>query len=366
MNRTSRTRDHDVPADDSAQIPLVVRFGRVGDMALHIPLLRLLHKRYRHPCTVLTSGPWSRPLFAGSEDVASIWQLRARHGQLLLSPERWRVVLALRRHRGPIYVTEDMPRHIAKIRRLFWLAGIGPDQCVFLIDHPIREVEHWVDRLQRIGQLTPKAFDGSRFPVVREDIWSAPRLAVGEDDRRDLDAWLRKRGFSPDRPLVVLHPGNKRSMKWGRPRSVDSKAWPVERWVGLVRAMHRLLPAATLLLCGSKAEQNLLDEIHCAAALDVVALATDDLPLRRYIALLEIAHSMVAVDTGPAHLAAAVGCPLVVLYGADSPLRWSRRSPVQRPVLELGGTSPQGGIRDIQLDDVIDAWLSVAPKFAQA
>ena len=58
----------------------------------------------------------------------------------------------------------------------------------------------------------------------------------------------------------------------------------------------------------------------------------DDLPLRRLIALLSMAHSCISVDTGPAHVAAALDCPLVVLFGKASPARFrpvSRTSPVQ-------------------------------------
>ena len=58
----------------------------------------------------------------------------------------------------------------------------------------------------------------------------------------------------------------------------------------------------------------------------------DDLPLRRLLALLSMAHSCISVDTGPAHAAAALDCPLVVLFGKASPSRFrpvSRTSQVQ-------------------------------------
>jgi heptosyltransferase-2/heptosyltransferase-3 len=349
-----------------ALIPLVARFGRLGDMVLQTPLLHLLHHRYRHPCILLTSGPWSSALLKGSEDVHEFWQLRARHLPFLLSPERWRLVSALRRHSGPVYVTEDSARQLPKIRRLLALAGIGAERCVFVIDSPAKPGEHWIDQLLRFGQLTPSAIHASDYPVFQGDQRMAPRLYVYPTDRSDRDAWLRERGFGLDSQLVLLQPGNKRSMKWGRPRLADAKAWPIERWVGLLRAIHVQLPAAKLLLCGSPAETALLREICNVTKLNAVAVA-DDLPLRRFIGLLEIAHSMVSVDTGPAHMAAAVGCPLVVLYGDESPLRWSRRSPLHRPVIELGGPPEHNSVAQIQLDWVIDAWSAVTRQdFAAA
>ena len=75
---------------------------------------------------------------------------------------------------------------------------------------------------------------------------------------------------------------------------------------------------------------------------------------------MEVAHSMVAVDTGPAHMAAAMGCPLVVLYGNESPRVWSRRSPTGKPVIELGGPPKYAAASEIPVSDVIEAWYSVS------
>src|SRR5260370_30421961 len=47
--------------------------------------------------------------------------------------------------------------------------------------------------------------------------------------------------------------------------------------------------------------------------------AADDLPIPRLVALLARAAGLITVDSGPAHAAAAVGCPLVVLFGKALP-----------------------------------------------
>jgi len=124
--------------------------------------------------------------------------------------------------------------------------------------------------------------------------------------------------------------------------------------------MSERLPSAQILLCGSSPEADLLNELRIASGMTNVAIAASDLPLRRLLALAEIAHSMVTVDTGPAHLAAAVGCPLVVLYGDESPERWDRRNAMGRPVINLGGTTQGNRVDTIDLDSVVRAWLSIA------
>ena len=326
-------------------------------MVLQTPLLHLLHQRFGRPCRLLTSGPWSAELLAGNPDVDEIWQLRTRHMPFLLSPQRWHLVAALRKHDGPIYVSEDSERQLPKIRRLLRLSGTDSERCIYLADSRIED-RHWVDRLLRFGKMTPPALRASACPSPHE-VWPAPRLEIHPTDRVDRDAWLQRRGLS-GRPLVLLQPGNKRATKWGRARAEDDKAWPTARWAALLQAMRAALPGASLLLCGSSSEEVLLREIGRVANVAGVELATSDLPLRRLLAVMEIAHSMVAVDTGPAHMAAAVGCPLVVLYGAESPHLWSRRSPIHRPIVELGGPPEHHAVEQIPFDLVHDAWLRIS------
>jgi heptosyltransferase-2/heptosyltransferase-3 len=265
----------------------------------------------------------------------------------------------LRRYDGPIYISDDVPRQVEKIRNLLMRAGVPRERCLFLVDSNEIHSVHGVDRLLDFGRLTPQAYAATDYPWQEGDLQRAPCLPISVSDRVDRDAWLRQHQFD-GRPLVLLQPGNKRTSRRKRSRQIDNKAWPTERWAALLRAMRERLPDAQLLLCGSTHEASLLQEIRRGSGLQKVAIATRDLPLRRLLALAEIAHSMVAVDTGPAHVAAAGGCPLVVLYGPQSPEHWDRRSAFGRPVINLGGAQPGGRVDVIDLDSVVRAWSSIA------
>jgi heptosyltransferase-2/heptosyltransferase-3 len=66
---------------------------------------------------------------------------------------------------------------------------------------------------------------------------------------------------------------------------------------------------------------------------------------------------MVSVDSGPAHLAAAMGCPLLLLYGGKyGPEKWGRRSPFGKPVVDLGVNPRVESVAEIPATAVIDAW----------
>jgi len=342
------------------QVPLVIRFGRLGDMLLQEPLLHLLHRRYGRPCRILTRGTWTSELYRSHPDVGEVWQLLNRNRPLLISPERWRAIAQIRAHDGPIYISEDTRGSLKRIRWLLRFARVPRERCVFINDISTRNDEHWVDQVLRFGRITPVAYRETDYPWRDDDLRTAPRLYLDADDRRDADTWLRARGFS-DAPLVLLQPGNWKVKRRGRAREDDPKFWPIESWAALLRAIHETLPNANLVLAGSPAESAVCETIAAATKLDRVKIATADLPVRRLLAVLERAHSMVSVDTGPAHLAAAMGCPLVVLYGGKyGPEKWDRRSPYGKPVINLGAMPRAAKVADIPAERVITAWRSIA------
>jgi heptosyltransferase-2/heptosyltransferase-3 len=72
---------------------------------------------------------------------------------------------------------------------------------------------------------------------------------------------------------------------------------------------------------------------------------------------------MISVDTGPAHIAGAMDCPLVVLYGAAGWGRWKPRS-ASGNVQVLGPRELTIGaeVMSLALDDVLGAWRALRPR----
>jgi len=160
-----------------------------------------------------------------------------------------------------------------------------------------------------------------------------------------------------------LQPANRRTMRWNGVRQADDddKSWPAQRWAELARAISYRLPQAQVLFCGSAAEAGYLETILAGVDTASLRIAAAALPIGRLKALLEIAHSMVSVDTGPAHLAAAVGCPLVVLFGSRPPSMWAPRSASGSAVAVVGG-SPGQRVDDIDTAQVMSAWRKLPAR----
>lgn len=346
-----------------SSVPIVIRFGRLGDMLLLAPLLNRLHRGYGNPCLLLGTGPHSAPLYAGHPDVARVFQVGARHRPLALSPQRWQMLQVLRAHRGaPVHVCETEPRALAKIRRMLALAQVPPERCVFVTDTPARADEHWIDRLLRGGGQPPPSCTGAWHVSAAGDE-TAPRLYPDAADRRDRDAWLRARGWRGE-PVWLVQPFNKRSMRWNGPRGEadDDKSWPLPCWTALLRALRAERADARILLCGSPREAASLETIAAIAGPGNLDVAARELPLRRLMALAEIACGMVSVDTGPAHVAAALGCPLLVLFGSQSPRQWCPRSPGGSAVIALGGPPQRSRVVQIRPEEAFAALCNLAPR----
>ena len=366
--------------------PIVIWFGRVGDLILMSALLEILHRRFGSPCHLIGAGSWPAQLYATHGDVARVSCLH-RYTAWVFDPAWWRTLRALRAGRAdPVYVCETDPRKLARIRRLLRFSGTEAARCVFLapesspgathwvdaqtgLDTALPHASkiaptHWVDRLVSFGRLTPAAFNAADYPwPAAPPPRCAPRLEVSATARAECAAWLERQGWR-DRTLILVQPGNRRTMRGRRLRvsAADDKAWPLERWAALLHRVHARLPQAVIVLCGAPRESLLLEWIAAAAQLPAVAAA--ELPLPRLLALCARSHSMISVDTGPAHAAAALGLPLVVLFGAHSQQQWLPRSPTGSQVSGVGGPPQSNRLDQISVEAVFAAWcaLVTAPQ----
>ena len=161
------------------------------------------------------------------------------------------------------------------------------------------------------------------------------RLGVSDADRaRRPEAWLGAGGLGPAE-AVVLQPG----------AGSATKAWP-----GFATLARRLRDAGMpVVALAGPGRRPAVEALSGPGRWTEDALARD-WPLPRVAALLSVARAAVGNDSGPTHLAAAVGCPTVALFGPTDPAVWAplgRHVRVRRRVLRepRGRQSPSIGWR---------------------
>ena len=299
--------------------PLLVRFGAMGDLVLIQPMIRLLAARYGAPVDLLAAGGWVRPLYQGQPDVGEIHLLAKRKLPLWLSAEK-RQLLQWLRQTGPRpvwYCDFD-----EKLVPLLAQAGLDERWVVRARAVGTQDGEHLVDFSQRLARTVPPALQqvmaNSRTDLDDRD----PNLRISAAMQADVQDWLQARAWL-GKPLMLVQAGNRRTMRTGlrRRMSTNTKWWPEDNWAAIIRMLAERHPDAVILLVGAPPEADLNDELLQRAGVAQAFNVARELPIPRLLALQSRAAGMVTVDTGPAHTAAAVGCPLVVLFGVADPVR---------------------------------------------
>jgi len=337
--------------------PLVVRCGAFGDMVLLTALIRELSARWLRPVDVVTSGPWSRPLLDGQPGVGEIHSLRSRKTPYWLAADQRRLVRKLRaRGAGAVWYCDASDA----ARPLLMRAGIASAHIVDVKDHPLNDGEHALAQWHRMARMIPVCWAG-RTPPGEFTAITGCSLEVGAAARADLEAWLLRRGLA-GAPLVLIQAGNKRTMRRGLRRlAVNHKYWPNERWAEVIRRVHEDRPRHRIVLLGTAPEYALNREVAALANIDGVHNAADDLPIPRLIALLQRADALITVDSGPAHAAAAVGCPQVVLFGKASPSLYRPWGAAGAPVhLLRGQVNGAASMLGIEAGEVVAAWRRIS------
>jgi ADP-heptose:LPS heptosyltransferase len=169
------------------------------------------------------------------------------------------------------------------------------------------------------------------------------RLAPPEAERATARVWLRARGLGSGQ-VVILHPG----------AGSAAKAWP-----GFPALGRRLRDAAwPLVVVAGPADVAAVTAMLAAGVGD--SMVARDWPLPRLAALFAEASAFVGNDSGLSHLAAAVGCPTLALFGPTDPRVWA---PLGDHVLVLQGDrraadDPWTGLSVDRVEDAMRAWCS--------
>lgn len=335
---------------------MVVRFGALGDMVLMSVAIRRIAERYGSPVDVLGSGEWTRPLLEGQRGVGDLYLLRSHNSPYWLAPEQWRLVRALRqRGAGPTWSFES---HSESDRCLLKRAGWQDQHLLTLDQLPDIAGEHFCDHWRRFAQLDPVATDlPSATSLPAQESPAYPQLTVSPEIRALSLPWLQSLGVQ-GHGYILVQPGNKRTMRrLDRRRASNTKYWPEEHWAAVLQGLRALHGEHALLLLGIGPEAQINDEILALARVGNAYNLAREMSVPRLMALCVAALGMISVDTGPAHVAAAVGCPVLTLF--DSPAKrtmYTPRGPGAPVACLVGGSDVAPSMLGITPEAVLASW----------
>lgn len=294
---------------------LVIKLIAMGDLIVITPLVRTLRQAYPEATIDLLAAPRVRPI---------VENMRLYHRVHYLSfgfDFLWSVFLNIfKLHREHYDMVIDLEFYyrlttiLATLIRPKYLLGLDlqPTRThIFDLAVAYDENIHVADAYLNIA----KAIDISELDKNLEP------LHIKESDKQSA---LQR---FPSKDFFLVHIGTSA-------RAV-SRRWTFDQWSSLI---SRLSETNTVVLIGGDEETDIARSILLPR--HNVTNLIGQLTLTQTAALMEGARLYIGLDTGPTHLAAAMGTPVVALYGPNTPVRWGPYSSKARVLYKPNSCSP--------------------------
>jgi heptosyltransferase-1 len=293
---------------------LIVKLSAIGDMVHALPFLEALRKGF----------PEARIDWVVEEDSSQILVGHSALNRVIVSRRKsWQQGLA--KTPRQVCVLREMLHFLSELRSFHYdlvidlqgllksgvLVGlskgkrkIGMDGSregagLFLNERPIPVDygQHAIDRYLRVAEYIgcDGAGRGGRIPYC-------------EADRKSVDEFLHRHGIQKG-PLVAINP----MAKW------PTKLWQPNRFAALARRIREEL-GCEVVFTGSNSDRPVIRRIMGMMPSAPVSLAGQT-SLKELAYLYTRCKLLVTTDTGPMHVAAAMGCPVVALFGPTAPWR---------------------------------------------
>jgi len=302
-------------ADDwnSVENVLCIRLDTIGDVLMTTPAIRAL--KASHPSrriTLLTSS-------AGATTASLVPEV----DEVIVYDAPWLKATAPRIDSSPEYeMAEQLRRLQFDAAAIFTVYSQNPLPSAFLCymadiplrlahchENPYQLLTHWVKdpepesfvRHEVRRQLDLVATIGCKIDNEQMS------LRISEEARWQVQDMLRKLGIDRERLWVVIHPGATAPSRRYSPAGFASVARRLVLDLGI-----------QVIFTGTEPERELVEGIQTAIGVPTYSLV-GCLNLGELVALLAIAPLLIANNTGPVHIAAAVGTPVVDLYALTNP-----------------------------------------------
>lgn len=296
---------------------LVIRLDLIGDLVMSLTLIRVLKRTYPNAEIDLLAVPASAAVVAADPDLANIitydpniW----RRPKALFKWNNWRAAFALRQHLKAchydlaISVFGEWAAIMAVIsgatRRLSFAQEGYPG---FMTDSV--SGRHWKpqDHLHEVDYCLALA-RAAGATTTEED--RVPTLTVVPQALQEIEQLLQQSGIAADKPLIACHVSSNNG---------QSKRWPIPYWAALLDKLM-LEGVATVVLTGAPNDLSLIERIIQRMKQQQQPLnLAGKTNLTQLAALLARADLMLTGDSGPMHIATAVGTPVIAIHGPTDP-----------------------------------------------
>jgi ADP-heptose:LPS heptosyltransferase len=311
----------------------VLRAGALGDFIVTLPAFDALRATYPSAEIILLGKPWQKEfLVKGRTSVDRVIVIPVKKGIRVEADhtnenedEIERFFENMRHEALDVVLNFQGNGASANpfIKRLSARLTAGPVPPAAETDQPDRFYEFYYYQHEAIRYLDTAALIGARVTTLE------PIVHVLEQDREEAKDLLHRLQY---KPFVVLHPV-----------AMDMRRmWPLENYPALINELVQR--NVEVVFTGAASDKTIVDDVIAESKASVINTC-GELSLGGLTALLSKAAVVIAVDTGPLHLARAVNAPTVGIHWAPNLINWGPLTRViHKPVVSWNLTCPLCGI----------------------
>ncbi len=312
---------------------LLIRPDHIGDLLFLTPALRMLDAALPDARVTCMVGPWGREVLDRNPHIDDLLLcdypgFSRRPKRSMYAPYRLlaQVASSLRAQRFDTAVILRFDHWwgalLAAMAGIPRRIGYRVPECEPFLTEALEYVSHRHEVQQNFALVARLA------TADAPDSWLSAgplEFCVSADDEASIDRWLAANATSGSGGIIALHPG----------AGAPVKEWGVESFAALADALVQQLGVG-IVLTGSPNEIELANAVAIRMQHTPI-VAAGQTSLGELGALFRRCRLVVGADSGPLHLAVAVGTPTVHLYGPVDPVKFGPwGSPARHRVLTSG------------------------------
>ena len=299
------------PKDFTPKRILVVKLDHLGDVLLATPVFSNLRQAYPEAELHALTGAWSRVVLERHPDVSKVLEYNSpafcRTEEPTSLKQTFRLYRELRRQKYDLMVALRGDWRIV----CFALSRVTPKR----LDRAALQVANKLGFSQFTGtHETTRNLDVLRKADIPTPI-QATTFSITAADKKWASDFLTTLQIDKECPLIAIHPGSPIPLKrWMPERYAELADWLIAR------------KRAEILFVGVKDEIPIIAEIQARMRTDSNSIAGKT-TLTQLASILPKCNVFIGNDSGPMHLAAAVGIPTIGFYGPGDPTRFGPVGP---------------------------------------
>jgi 3-deoxy-D-manno-octulosonic-acid transferase/heptosyltransferase-1 len=312
---------------------LIVKLSAIGDVVHTLPLLEVLRKNFPSARIDWVVEEEAGQLIEGHEGIDHViishrksWQkrlLKLREQSAALK-EIVRFLKELRSHEYDLVIDlhglfkSGILTGISRGKRKMGFTGGREGSSLFLTEKPyyVDYDQHALDRYLK----------GADYLKCSKDSWKG-KIPISRSDKETVDTFIREYGLK-DEKFLAINP----MARW------ETKLWEPSKFSMLADRVQKEL-CCKVIFTGSKQDRGSIDKIIHGMSKKPINL-TGRTSLKELAYLYSKCALLITTDTGPMHIAAAMGCPVVALFGPTAPWRTGPYGKVHRVIRDETECSP--------------------------